>query len=38
MGYLSLITLGVVIAGAAAYLPHEKVRTILTVNLNCREI
>jgi hypothetical protein len=32
MGYLSLIILGVVVAGATAYLPHEKVRTSLTVN------
>ena len=38
MGYLSLITLGIVVAGAKSYLPHEKVRTSLTENLNCREI
>jgi len=38
MGYLSLITLGIVVAGATAYLPHEKVRTGLTLNLNRREI
>jgi hypothetical protein len=38
MGYLSLITLGVVVAGVTGYLPHEKVRKNLTVDLNCREI